>query len=374
MITVDGVGADAWVAAGREPDDDRWREPLEVLVETANRHFNDSGRTQAQLTISGAMAAKLAVDSYTADHPEVLDSAVAAPIVITGLPRTGSTLLHRLLSRDPRIRAPRTWEMLLPIPPPTASGYETDDRAVLMDKMLAYANDASPDLRAKHELVASEPEECIAILGNDLRSAQWTNTFGEPYATWLHEQDLTESYAFHRRQLQVLQSEHPGRWVLKAPFHLVGLRWLLSTYPDVTVVHTRRNLTDVVPSFASLIQALGANWRDDWDDASVGDWVLDDLERYWATGGPVLEAMPHDQILDVDYAELVTDPLAIAAQIYEHADIELTSTAERSMRGYLDQRPTHHFGAHRYSLDQYGITKGQLVERFSTYPDEYLPD
>ena len=209
---------------------------------------------------------------------------------IVALPRTGTTLLHRLLSVVPGLRAPRIWEMDRP-PPLRASG------SILPPSWLSAARIRllhwlCPDLRRTHDVHADAPEECIHLLANELVSPNFTYFYDLPgYLDFLHQIDLESAYRGHRRQLQLLQAGLPRRrWVLKAPFHLTGLDALLRVYPDASIVMTHRDPTRIVPSVSSLVLSLRRSFHEQVDLAALGSEQLEtfgqSLERALRARGP----------------------------------------------------------------------------------------
>ena len=204
--------------------DDSFLEPLDVLVRSANRQSNFSflGRLVFQEIVTNFVAARLKIDATLAMTPEILKSPVNRPIFIAGLPRTGTTLLHRLFAQDTSLRIPLHWEIARPCPPPENANYATDPRIHEAEQDIAIITCLAPQLKIIHELGASLPEECILLFANDLISDWIVGTFDLPdYGQWLTQQDLRPLYERHKKQLQLLQYRYSGkRWILKEPAHI----------------------------------------------------------------------------------------------------------------------------------------------------------
>ena len=282
-IDADRLVAGARRATGlRDSGDDGCREPLAVMARDIDEHPGTTpfARLFMRRHLIKRLSNKLRIAAALRADPAIERRPVDRPLFVLGLPRTGTTLLHRLLAVDPDNRAPLTWEMDDPVPPPEATaGTARDPRAARVAKELATLDRVAPGFRAIHELGAELPEECIALMANELTSMTFLVGLSLPgYRRWLLARDLGATYASHRRQLQLLQGEERApRWVLKAPFHLHGLPWLLRTYPDACVVQTHRDPLQVMPSVASLMLTMREAFQDGLSPADVGDEVVTDL-------------------------------------------------------------------------------------------------
>jgi hypothetical protein len=291
------------------------------------------------------------------------------------LPRTGSTLLHHLLARDPGSRVPQAWEVMAPSPPPERARYATDPRIREAATRLAWMDLLAPQFRSIHPLGAQNALECIAILAHTFMSSRFHTMYRVPtYQAWLEQQDLRPAYAYHRAFLQHLQWRGPsGRWVLKAPGHLYGLEAIFATYPDAIVVQTHRDPVGVLASVASLTAALHGAFSDHVDRAEIGA----EVSRRWATG--LERAMQFRQsthpaarrIIDVQYDALVADPLGVIRGIYRRFELPLTPEAERRMRAHLADHPRARHGVHRYTLAAFGLDRDDITHRFAAYRDRF---
>ncbi len=240
---------------------DEWREGLDRLVDAleSEADLNELGPLVATSQITAALSTRLRIIDWHTSHPELADQPVAAPVVILGQPRTGTTILFDLLAQDPAFRAPLTWEVSDPLPPPCTATYDTDPRIGVSDAASGMTESIIPGFAAIHPSGARRAQECVAITVGDFRSLQWSTVFRVPsYTRWLlDEADLTSTYRYHRQFLQVLQSEHPGeRWLLKTPGHQWHLDALFAAYPDATIIHTHRDPLKVLASVSSLMSVL----------------------------------------------------------------------------------------------------------------------
>jgi Sulfotransferase family len=378
------LDADRLVAAGRrraggqEFEDTAFLEGLYRLVRslTTEAHPNLLGRIAARESIVGHLANRLLLERDRRQHPEIAAEQIRRPIVITGLPRSGSTLLHGLLAQDAANRVPQTWETLRPSPPPERSTYDRDARIASADRDLRWFQGLVPQFKKIHPVGARLPEECTVILSHSFLSSQFCIMYVVPsYQTWMRVQDLVPAYQLHRRFLQQLQWRCRGdRWVLKAPGHLPTLRELCAVYPDVGLIMTHREPLEVLPSEASLHTVLRQAFSDAVDPTVVGREVTEltvDEIRLGLQARDDGCAAP-ERVVDVRYRDLVKDPIAIVRSIYARFDLPLTSDAEARMRQFVAETPKDRHGAHVYSLAQFGLSHDEEWERYRAYRERFL--
>ena len=357
--------------------DPAFREPLERLLDSLEREarLNLVGRIAAREDLTGMLMNRLKLERDRKQHPAIAGEQIRRPLVITGLPRSGSTFLHGLLAQDPASRVPLHWELRFPSPPPERSTYDTDPRIERAARHLRWFFRLNPEFRKIHSVGARLPEECVVILSHAFLSFEFSsNWFVPSYQSWLEQQDLEPAYRYHRRFLQHLQSGYPGeRWLLKAPPHLPGLRALFTVYPDADVILTHRDPLEVVPSIASLHVVLRRTFSRAVDPLAVGPEVsqmlADDIRRGYAARDD--GCAPPERFLDVWYTQLMDDPLAVVRRIYRHFDLPLSPDVEARMRAYLATNPKDRYGQHVYSLGQFGLDEAVERERYRAYWDRW---
>ncbi|MEA3412774.1 MAG: sulfotransferase [Pseudomonadota bacterium] len=356
----------------------------DALHESISRLF-ESYRLESRLTLIGRIAVlrdaqrlletRLRLNAFWREHPDVGAQVIRRPIFITGLPRSGTTLLHGLLAQDPAHRVPLTWEVMFPLPAPRVRDYATDPRIRKTDRMLAWLDRLAPGFRVIHPVGATLPQECIAITSYTFQSPQFHTTCATPsYQAWLSGRERCPEYAFHRHFLQHLQWRRPGdRWVLKAPSHLHTLDALLATYPDATIVQTHRDPAAVIASVSSLTEVLQGAFSLGADRAAIGREALDRwsvaLER--ATRSRMTDPRRERRFVDVRYRDLQSEPLRVVRELYSRLDMDLTGSVERRMRHFLRDNPKDKVGRHRYTLGDFGLDAGEVNERFSGYRERY---
>ena len=328
----------------------------------------------ARADLLGWLECRLRLTDTRRQHPEIDAERIEAPIFITGLPRTGTSILHDLLGHDPGSRVPLDWEVRYPCPPPEAATYRSDPRIARTEEDLGLWRAIVPEYDAMHELGAEIPVECIQISAHSFRSDELSGRHLVPsYAAWLAGADLVPAYQAHQRMLQLLQWRNPGeRWVLKAPSHLGALGPLLAVYPDARIVWTHRDPLTVMASVASILFATAWVRSDAVDPDQVLGWFTGETcEALLAAGEAVRRQSDPARFHDVVYADLVGDPLATIAGIYDHFGIELGARAEAGIRDATRAKPKGRHGAHRYAFEATGWDAAAERERFRSYQERY---
>jgi len=361
----------------RDFGDPSFHAPLERLVRSleSEARLRLVGRLAARGDLTGMLMNRLLLERDRQRHPAIAREGIRRPLVITGLPRSGSTFLHGLLSQDPASRVPLHRELRFPSPPPERSTRGSDPRIARAARHLRWFFRLAPEFRKIHAVGAELPEECVVILSHAFLSFEFSsNWFVPSYQSWLEQQDLEPAYRYHRRFLQHLQWGHAGeRWLLKAPPHLPGLRALFAVYPDANVIVTHRDPLEVVPSIASLHVVLRRTFSRTVDPLAVGPEVsrmlADDIRRGYAArdGG----CAPPEHFFDVWYTQLMDDPLAVVRRIYRHFDLPLSAEAVERMRRHLATNPKDRHGRHEYSLAQFGLDPDVERARYRDYWDRW---
>lgn len=356
---------------------DTWRAGFELLCASLRDEagLHAVGALLARSELLRTLQNRLRIVAALAASPEVESAPVTAPWFVCGTARSGTSILHELLAQDPTTRAPAAWELMYSVPAPRTETYESDPRIALADREVRFWDEITPEYLTMHENGGALPQECIFITGHEFASEHWSGVHDVPtYNKWLQRHDLTPAYRWHLRHLQWLQSEHPGaQWVLKAPSHLSALPALFAVYPDAWIVQTHRDPLRTVPSTISLMATL--RWmRSDRVDA-------DRLARTMATGVAMLfdfvrsrrldGTLPDDRFIDVRYADLLRDPVATIRGIYDRTGREFTPEYAAAIPAYLAAKPQAKHGAHRYTLDDFGLDADELRDRYRTYCDAY---
>ena len=355
--------------------DDGHAEAVEVLVTSINAEarLSATGRLIQRSRLTGALVQRLRIEELLRRHPEIADIDLGAVIVITGLQRTGTTLLHRLMTSHPDVRGLSGAEALMPVP-----GAPDSDRAerarkrqaVLAQKSISYL---APEFMAIHPISHDEPEEDVLLLDLCFMSQSAEATMHVPtYARWLESQDHTPAYGYLRRVLQVLSWQRPGRtWVLKTPHHLEHLDVLLRVFEGATVAQTHRDPRIALASFCSMVAHGRGMFSDQVDPVEIGRHWSAKTHRMVERATAVRAESPADQFVDVSYYDLMADPVAEVRRICEHAGIPFDERESGAATQYLEANPKNRFGRHDYRLGDFGLTDDMVDETFAAYREAY---
>jgi hypothetical protein len=348
---------------------------LAVLCESVNdeAQLNELGELAVRDTVVNSLANRLRVFDWICRHPEVARERIEAPIVVIGMFRAGTTFLSQLLDQDPRNRALLRWEASDSAPPPSYANFRSGprvDAARLANDML---EDLNPHMKAIHHEDADGPTECIAVMSQDFKSLSWEAIANVPsYSRWLLATDQRSAYEYHRSTLQVLQSGGVrGQWTLKSPHHAIALDALTAVYPDVRLVLLHRDPVVLCASVCSLISTLSGTFTDADHTAYVAEHWTAMLEESLRRIEAFRATHPERPIVDVQYADLVHDPLRTVDDLYAACGEELDSDARDAIAASVNAHPKGKFGTHGYDLAEFGLDADDLAERFAGYVDRY---
>ena len=379
-IDVDGILARASAMTGGLTDfgeDTGFRERLAVVVQSL---AEDEGLTRGgRITILDhavrVMANRLRIEELVKQHPEILDITIDRPLIIAGLPRSGTTHLVNWLARDERLRSLTLWESEEPVPsaPPPAPG-EPDPREVRSAEFWGHFESMLPHMAAMHGMEASSIHEDNELLYMDLNCYSWE--FQTRIPRWIDHyfaHDRTGSYLYEKKVLQVLTwFRGPNRWILKSPQHMENLAPLKAAFPDATLVITHRDPVAVIRSLTTMLAYGDRIRRDPVDPPGCARHWAERIERLLRECVAQRDAWGPEQSLDVLFHEYMADQEGVLRQVYDLAGLELTPEAEASLLGYLAENPRHQHGRVIYDLEgAFGVDVARLRERFQFYYDRY---
>jgi hypothetical protein len=317
---------------------------------------------------------RLRLAALLREHPEIERERIEAPLVVLGLPRTGTTHLHALLAQHPSLRALPYWESLEPIPPREVRiGAEPDRRRQRCEQALRFQHWVMPLFPAMHEMTADAPHEEIQLLAADFRTMLFEASTHVPrYGAWYRAQDHTSAYRFLRRMLQALQwLRGPKRWVLKSPQHLDQLGPLLAVFPDARVVHTHRDPARAVASMCTML-AYGLRMQSRRPDPlAVG--------RVWGERiAAMLEAslrdrplLPAAQAMDLRFADFMADEIGAALRVCELAGLPAGDGVRRRFEAYQAAHPRGRHGRVESRLEDFGLDAGAIRARLRAYATQF---
>ncbi len=346
-----------------------FRRLLRSLEEDAA--LNPFGRYFAKRQLIELLVTRLQIVDHRKRHPSMAARRASRPLFILGLPRTGTTLLYGLLAEDPAARAPLSWEVDCPMPPPETASYTTDPRIERTEKRFEQLRQLAPGFQSIHPIGALMPQECIVPMASEFMSIRFEMTFDvSGYQQWLPDQDMSGAYRFHHHFLQHLQWRCPGEhWVLKSPGHLDAIEPLLAEYPDAMLVQTHRDPIRVIPSVSSLEYTMRMVCSDAADPIRLGRQQIVAWKTLLDRCIETRDRRPDvdSNIVDLQFDEIVSDPMACVRRIYAHFDLELRPEAEKRMRAFVDDNPREKHGVHRYSLESFGLAQDSVDAAFELY-------
>ena len=317
---------------------------------------------------------RLLLTDLLARHPEIHEIELVPPVVIAGLPRTGTTHLHNLLSAGPTFRSLPYWESMEPFPMAAEVGIEPDPRRARMDLSVDFMNAAMPYFPLMHEMTTDHVHEEIQLLANDFSSI-FFETFAEvpAWRDYYLDHDQTPHYRHLRTQLQALQHLRGGRrWVLKSPQHLEQLPALEAVFPGLTVVVTHRDPVPVTLSMCTMVAYTARMHRNPVPAAEIGRYWCDRLDVMLTALMKDRDAIPAERSIDVRFDEFMADDLATAERIYEIAGEPLTDEASAAMAEYLAGHQRGRLGTVEYRAEDVGLDLDEVRERFAPYVARFL--
>ncbi|MGD9659812.1 MAG: sulfotransferase [Porticoccaceae bacterium] len=378
--TVEGLLAAAQAQTGLEDFGDRhFVTGLTILVDALHReaNLNAMGKMMVYGGFIRLLSNRLRYQNDVKSHPHILEEKIEAPIIILGLPRTGTSKLQRVMSADPSVQRLEFWRTINPAPFPGEKPGDPKERieaGLLVEQTLATQ---FPGWMARHPMEALEPDEELHIMDMSFECViSWLFSRVPSYYDYISKCDPRPTYDILYKMLQYLQWQDGGGrgrpWIMKSPVHIGALDVLLDTFPDATIVHCHRDPRDVVPSFASLIEEGRKMGSDQVDPVEIGR----DMCEYWAEqldrNLVIRDQLPADRILDFKFEEIVSDVIGVIAKIYKSAGRELTPEALAAFNDYNARRPKGHWGSYEYSADHYGLSLEAIDERYAAYRQRFI--
>src|SRR6516164_3731146 len=347
-------------------------EALSRLLESCQdeARLNLIGKIALKTDVLETLCVRLQMERDRQLYPDIIRQEIRDPLFILGLPRSGTSVLHRLIAADPAHRSPLMWEVRSPSPPTRDHEKRRIQRAT---QGCNFFNWLAPAFRYVHAVGAEVPQECVSLMTPTFLSDQFDAMYYVPsYRTWFFRQDLRPAYKYHRRFLQHLQFRRSARrWILKAPTHMFALPALLSVYPDALFVQTHRTPVEAMASVASLVTILRSAFSDAVDPFIVCREAID----YWSeTMDKFLrerDRLADNRICDIQYEEIRREPIRAVRRIYEFFGWSLSREAEQNMRTLIASQAKRESVNHRYNLSQFGANAEDVLSAFATYCERF---
>lgn len=382
-FTLDALLAEASARAGGLDDfgPGDFRQGLLVLADALKNEacLSSSGRELLREKLLGQLVNRLVLEDHLRRHPDILEQSIDDPLVIVGLPRTGTTLLQRTLAVDPQFSKAQWWETRYPAPLPGETLEQPLKRIARARAEVAGMIEFLPQLLAIHPLDAEQPDEEFMLMEHSFLCAMDSYVNVPSYTAWLDAQDQTQVYQYLKRTLQFLQWQQtrrgiePGRrWLLKSPQHLHTLELLFEVFPKAQVILTHREPAKTIPSLASFIHTLWLLYSDKADAEAVGEQWNHRMARALRHAMAVREHMPTGRFLDVHFEDTVAEPLAVVERIYQFAGLELTPQTRSAMAQWLQANGREKRAVHHYSPGQFGLSEAILQRDYAEYRARHI--
>jgi hypothetical protein len=351
--------------------EDDYSEGLELFLHGLDTETRLSPRGEAMTMgqVQMFLESRLYSEAGWKRYPESLNHPIKAPLIITGIVRSGTTALHRLMSIDPQFQGLEHWLAWAPQPRPPRDQWHGIPayRKVkdVLDRMIA----GSPQMLDDHMMSAEGVEESMFLLPqtfcNNTFAAQWTLP---AYDSWYRRQDETPSYARLARNFQLIGALEPEkRWLLKNPADARAMDAVLNVHPDALIVQTHRDPIQSIPSVVDLIAAARRLFE---NEDSPAEAVARRELTFWAEAmqnAAAARRRTQKPGFDLEFHDFVRDQLGAVKAIYAHFDLELTPETERGMQAWLDSHPRRSTTLQRFTPEDFGVQTGEMRELFADY-------
>jgi hypothetical protein len=350
---------------------------LSVLLQSMDYdpHFTERGRRYAWGTVVNVLKGRAHAIKSMAENPGFDHNPITNPVVITGIPRTGTTALHKLMAVDPQFQGLQTWLLDSPMPRPPLETWSTYPAFQKTAAVLEARFKAAPAKRAAHNMVAEEVDECCLVLRQGFVSNLWTVGWSAAtYDAWWQCQSEADVYRHYYRCMQLIGSTEPDKqWLLKNPGHVDNLDLLFATFPAAKVIQTHRDPAKAVPSLCSLLMPLHSIVEEGRYEQRAHNMLAREVAK-WSNAVRKAETVKRahpGQVLDIIQGDLHRDPMAVIERIYGFIGATLTDEVRHNMQQRIIDDPERQHGAHRYNVADFGMSEDEIRERFGDYIERF---
>ncbi len=357
--------------------DSAYLQGLRVLLGALDADLKLRGAYRERVfgSLVGVLIGRLYAQKGWREHPDCLRTSIPRPLIITGIPRTGTTALHKALSMDPQFQGLELWLAQTPMVRPPRAQWAGNPLFCQAQAGLTAVAEVAPIVKTIHDMVADEPDECLNAMVQSFVTIQFSSTLHVPsYHQWFLAQDETPSYQRYADLLRLVGChDQDKRWLLKNPGHVLGIDALLQTLPDALVVHTHRNPIEAVPSTCSLVDTFRTFYLG--DETYPRELGRSHCEL-WSIGLKRMmkaRARQPERFYDVEFRDLNADPIAVVRGVYRWAGLDLDGQVERKIANWFETHSEGKSGAHRYTAAQFGLSEGMIREQYQEYMALYYP-
>lgn len=380
-LSVDAMLAKARTETGlSDAGGEDFLEALNRLIDSSNNDvvLSPTGRSAVENDIHRILVNRLRFAADLKAHPEILDEDVSDPIVILGMPRTGTTKLQRMMAADPDVQRLDYWRLLNPAPFPGARSMVRDPRIAAAHEAVAIANQLMPDWKASHPTEAEDVDEEVYLQVFSCKSIITAASRPLPsYQAWMKTQSMRDTYTYMKQLLQYLQWQDGGRrgrpWIMKSPVHMGAVDLVLELFPKATFVFTHRDLYTAVASIGRLLENTWGLYMPSVDRLAIGRTIrelfLAELNRHLELRAALGDRF---EVLDVQYEAIRSNSLGVIEQIYRRAGRDLSPVRREAMLRWEAGNPQHSAGKLSYRLEDYGLTRADIDECCGAYLQRFF--
>jgi len=350
---------------------------LKVLLQSMDYdpHFSVTGRRIAWGMVIGVLRGRAQAIQSMKHHPGFDAQPIESPVVITGIPRTGTTALHRLMAVDRRFQGLQTWLLDSPMPRPPIDTWKDYPQFQKTVAGLQAQYAATPEKRATHHRAAEEVHECCMLLRQSFMSNLWNCAWSAAtYDAWWQCQSESSAYRHYYRCVQLIGSNEPQtRWLLKNPGHIDKLDLLFAIFPDAKVIQTHRDPAKAIPSLVSNLMQINTLTEDGRREQRAENMLVREVAKWASAVRKAEQARKRhpDRIIDVIHAEFHRDPMKVLERIYAFIGMEISGELRLALEQRIEEKPELSRGEHRYRISDYGMTEAQAREPFDEYIRHY---
>ena len=377
-LRLDGLLDGATAKTGLTDFGDDWfTEPLRVLATSLNdeARLTGLGFELTRRRLVSLLCDRLRLRQLQREHPAIRDVEVRVAAEICGLPRTGSTLLHRLLASAPGLTTTLSWETSYPLPFPgegADAGLRKEKARAQMELFLQH----SPDFKDIHTVAWDAPEEDVILVDRSFTSMSFESFYWVPsYGDWLRAADQTRAYAELYEWLQALQWQDPARagkhWVLKSPHHLCAVGTVLDAFPGCKIIMTHRSPVKAVPSYASMVHSLGRQYSDAIDPRALGPYWSNRFAQSLSRLAQVRDERP-ERFIDVRFDSMMTEPVTQAVRVLTELGLPADDATGAAFGSFISRDREERSASHSYAPADFGLSVPRLETDFAFYTEEYL--
>jgi Sulfotransferase family len=352
---------------------ENYLEPLKLLLADLDRAcLSEIGIEAVKGEIVGCLAGRLMAYEGLRKYTDVLTAPIEKPLIIIGLPRTGTTVLQRLIASDPNMQSLPTWLAMFPMPRPPRDTWHDNVFFQLVDRALEEFDKVRPEFRKIHPFAAASPDECRYMIDQTFWATTLAAGYDAPnYLSWVLEADATYVYEYHRKMLGLIGYQDPRRWMLKDPIHMFNVDKLLACYPDACIVQTHR---DPLEALASVINLIWLR-RYPNEPRLTKEKLGEELMAFWGAGMHRMERARRKadgkHFLDVHISESRADSLAVVKKIYDYFELPVSTEAMEAWKERIAEDPNAGHGKHHFKPEEFGITRERVNACIGDYLERY---